>query len=76
MRIAGFIIGDAKRKAIEVEKGAFDLTKPTNNGIVEQEQNGVTPPRRAPQLADKKFIVSRKRENFALRIDEKLTDSD
>ena len=75
MRIAGFIIGDAKRKAIEVEKGAFDLTKPTNNGIVEQEQNGVTPPRRAPQHADK-FIVSRKRENFALRIDEKLTDSD
>ncbi|GAB1824820.1 hypothetical protein TURTL08_01200 [Turicimonas sp. TL08] len=55
--MAGFIIGDAKRKAIEVEKGAFELTKPTNNGIVEQEQNGVTPPRRAPQHADKNLLL-------------------
>ncbi len=45
-------MGEEIRKATEVENGTFDLIKPTNNGIVEHEQKGVTAPTRAPQAAE------------------------
>jgi len=44
----GFRRGDANRKAMHAPKGTFELIRPTRRGIVEQEQNGVSAPKKAP----------------------------
>lgn len=42
------IIGEVMRNAMVMPKGIFAVVKPTNNGMLEQEQNGVTAPNAAP----------------------------
>ena len=54
--IAGFKIGDVSKKEIAPQNGAPLLNKPTSTGIVEQEQNGVTAPRRAPRMLFSPFL--------------------
>ena len=53
--IAGFSIGDVSRNETAPLNGAPLLNSPTNTGIVEQEQNGVTAPNKAPKTLFKNF---------------------
>lgn len=50
VRIAGFKIGEVSKNDTVPLNGAPLLNNPTNTGIVEQEQNGVTAPNSAPNI--------------------------
>src|SRR5699024_3668278 len=48
--ITGFNNGEDIRKEIDGPKGAPELNKPANIGIVEQEQKGVSAPNNVPEI--------------------------
>ncbi len=48
IRITGLSSGEAIKNDIDGPNGAFDVSKPANMGIVEQEQNGVIAPKPVP----------------------------
>ena len=43
------IIGEVMRNDMVMPKGIFAVVNPTNRGMLEQEQNGVTAPNAAPR---------------------------
>jgi len=48
--IMGFKTGEVNKNDILAPKGAPAFSKPTKTGIVEQEQNGVRAPKKAPKI--------------------------
>src|SRR5699024_2679379 len=48
--LTGFNTGEDIRKEIDGPKGAPELNKPANIGIVEQEQKGVSAPNNVPEI--------------------------
>lgn len=54
--IAGFKIGDVSKRETAPQNGVPLLNKPISTGIVEQEQNGVTAPNKAPRTLFSPFL--------------------
>lgn len=51
-RITGFKRGEASRKAMQAANGIPALSRPTRIGIVEQEQKGVSAPKKPPRTVE------------------------
>src|SRR5699024_5856020 len=58
--ITGFNNGEDIRKEIDGPKGAQELNKPANIGIVEQEQKGVSAPNNVPEIYPDALLPSGK----------------